>query len=137
MNYNLNLLLSIKPENFNLINNGKKIFEYRKSIFKEKIDYVFLYVTYPEKKVKAYFKFSRILSGSPSEIWRQTKDYAGVTEKQFFDYFSGHQIAYAIAINELVSLEQPLTLMDFCGRKNSPQNFYYLSYQEINEEIAP
>ena len=46
----MNLLISIKPEFVNKILANEKLYEFRKSIFKQKVDKIFIYSTYPVKK---------------------------------------------------------------------------------------
>ena len=49
--YNSDILISINPTFIDLIFEQKKIYEYRKSIFRKKISTVYVYVTRPISKV--------------------------------------------------------------------------------------
>ena len=74
------VLLSIKPEFAHKIFDGTKKYEFRKKVFKdENIRKVIVYASSPEKKVLGEFDIDRILTGTPNEIWQQTKDVSGIT----------------------------------------------------------
>ena len=59
-------LLSIKPEFAEAIFNGKKRFEYRKVIFKEKVKYIQVYVTKPVGKIIGEFEIGEIVKDNQS-----------------------------------------------------------------------
>jgi type I restriction enzyme S subunit len=49
----MNVLLSIRPKYVEEIIKGNKRYEFRKSIFKKKVDEVWIYATSPTKKLLA------------------------------------------------------------------------------------
>lgn len=57
----MNLLLSIKPEFVDKILTHKKLYEFRKSIFKQNVDKIFIYSSYPVKKIVGYFEVTEII----------------------------------------------------------------------------
>ena len=117
----MNLILSIKPEYVAEIVAGRKRFEFRKTIFKQKVEKVYIYSSAPVSEVVGEFLPVDILTGTPAEIWRQTKEYSGVT-KQFYDeYFDGKTTAYAIVIQNLKMYETP-KMLPF----HAPQSFRYI-----------
>ena len=66
----MKVLLSIKPEYAESILSGKKKYEFRKNIFRNKnVDTIVIYATMPVGKVIGEFKVGDILALSPSELW--------------------------------------------------------------------
>ena len=91
------VLLSIKPEFAHKIFDGTKKYEFRKQIFKDSsVKKVIVYSSSPEQKVIGEFKIDTILSDTPSAIWLQTRDYSGISQAFYDEYFRGRQNAYAI-----------------------------------------
>ncbi len=69
----MNVLLSIKPKYAEAIIAGKKLFEFRRSIFKQNdIDRVYLYATNPVSKVVGSFKVGKIISEEPTLLWKDS-----------------------------------------------------------------
>ncbi|QAS70651.1 ASCH domain-containing protein [Oenococcus sicerae] len=124
----MKIILSIKPEYANKIFNGTKKFEYRKVIFSRMdVDSVIVYSTMPEGLVIGEFKIENVLKGSPSEIWDTTKESAGISQKNFFNYFLEKKNAYAIKISQAIKYSSPKTLKDINKNiKNAPQSFVYV-----------
>lgn len=82
------VLLAIKPQFVEEIRCGKKIYEYRKSIFKDKsVGKMLIYSSSPTKKIVGECDIEAIVSGNPDEVWEQTKLYGGITQDFFFEYF--------------------------------------------------
>ena len=77
------ILLSINPEYVERILNGTKKFEYRTKVAKRDIKAILIYCTYPTKKVVAQVKIKSILSDSPENLWKMTKEFSGIS-KEFF-----------------------------------------------------
>ncbi|SUF92800.1 bacteriophage protein [Salmonella enterica] len=76
----MKVLLSIKPEFAESILEGEKRFEFRKTIFRNKdVKTVVIYATMPVGKVIGEFDIADILSSEPSDLWKATKKYAGIT----------------------------------------------------------
>ena len=117
----MNVVLSIRPEYVAEINAGRKRFEFRKTIFKEKVEKVYIYASAPVSKVVGEFRPVDILSGAPAEIWKQTKSYSGITEQFYKEYYAGRTVAYAIVIQNLKIYDTPKNLPF-----HAPQSFRYI-----------
>ncbi|TNF00896.1 MAG: ASCH domain-containing protein [Bacteroidetes bacterium] len=123
----MKVLLSIKPEFVEKILDGTKRYEFRKSAFKrEGIKSVVIYSTMPVGKVVAEFEIKEVHQKSPDEIWIDTKDYSGISEDFFYEYFSGRDRAVAIEVGELKVYENPLSLGDLGDNITAPQSFRYI-----------
>ena len=116
-----NVILSIKPEYVAEIKAGRKRFEFRKAIFKEKVEKVYIYASSPISMVVGEFRPVDILSDTPDRIWERTRDYAGISEHFFYAYFRGRNVAYAIVIQNLKMYDTP-KYIPF----PAPQSFRYI-----------
>lgn len=127
----MKVLLSIKPEFAFKIFDGEKKFEFRKVIFKNPdIRTVVVYASSPVKQVIGEFEIDDILSSSPDEIWELTKNYSGISEMYFHEYFENRLVAHAIKIKNTKRYKRPMSLKeDF--NVLPPQSYLYL-----NEEVV-
>lgn len=131
----LNVLLSIKPKYVEAILKGIKKYEFRKSIFKKKnIDKIFIYSTSPIKRVVGLFRIGNIIEDHPDCLWKKFKDYAGLTEIEFFNYFNGNSKGYAIQIKDFEIFENPKSLSDIFPDIMAPQSFCYITERKIPKE---
>src|SRR5688572_8775609 len=122
----MRVLLSIKPEYAFKIFKGEKKFEFRKSIFKNpNIKTVVVYASSPVQRVIGEFDIDDIFSLKPSELWEHTKEFSGITEEFFFEYFAKKTMAHAIKIKKTRKYKRPLNLReDF--NLSPPQSYIYL-----------
>jgi predicted transcriptional regulator len=122
----MKVLLSIKPEFAYKIFSGEKKFEFRRSIFKnEKVKTVIVYASYPTQKVIGEFEIKEILNDDLESLWQKTKEFAGIKEEYFFQYFNDKQKGFAIRIKKPVKYKTPLCIKkDF--KIQPPQSFAYL-----------
>lgn len=122
----MKVLLSIKPEFAFKIFEGKKKFEFRKVIFKNpNVKTVVVYASSPVQRVIGEFEIDNILSSDPTEIWRLTKKYSGISEDFFNEYFADREIAHAIKIKNTKKYKQPLHLKENFN-VFPPQSYLYL-----------
>lgn len=120
------VLLSIKPEFAYKIFDGTKKYEFRKQIFKDSsIKKVIVYSSSPEQKVIGEFTIDDILNDTPSDLWLQTRDYSGITQAFYEEYFRGRKNAYAIKVASTKLYEQKKNLSDF-DIMFPPQSFAYV-----------
>ena len=120
------ILLSIKPKYVEEIRKGNKMYEYRKTIFKNTdVDTVIIYASSPISKVIGEFKIKKILKGEPNNIWDITKDQSGVSKAFYDEYFEKKRYAYAIEIIELKFYEEPIDIYTKFKVK-APQSFCYI-----------
>lgn len=122
----MRVLLSIKPEYANKIFDGTKKYEYRRAIFKNKqIKTVLVYASSPMQKVIGEFEIDFILNDDLNKLWDDTKDFSGISEDYFYQYFSEKVSGYAIKVKKFTKYSKPLCLKeDF--KVNPPQSFLYL-----------
>lgn len=123
----MKVLLSIKPEFADKIFEGTKLFEFRRLIFKNpEIKIVIVYASSPIQKVVGEFEIENIFSLEPTELWERTKEYSGISEKFFFEYFAQCKIAHAIKIKKTKKYKKPLNLKENFN-VTPPQSYLYLT----------
>lgn len=124
----MKVLLSIKPEYVERIFNGKKKYEYRKSLFKrDDVNVVIIYATKPVGKVVGEFEIDKIIENTPSELWKETKKYSGIKKKDYMEYFKKRDKGFAIAIKNINQYDTPIELTDISKDiKVAPQSFRYV-----------
>ena len=119
------MLLSINPEHVENILSGKKTFEFRKVRCKPDVDRIIIYATAPQKKVVAEAELEEIIEGAINEVWRLTKDFAGIEYNFFRAYYKGKKKAVAYRLRNVEAYEEPKNLSDY-GVTYPPQSFVYL-----------
>ena len=125
-------LFSIKPEFVEKIFSGEKKFEYRKSIFKNKVDKIVVYSTKPVGMIVGEFNVSEVLEDNPNAIWDKTNPFAGI-KKAFFDrYFKNRKKCYAINIGHNQLYEKAINPHDVFESFSPPQSFRYLSEEDYS-----
>ena len=115
-------ILSIKPQYVEEIKKGRKRYEYRKSVFKQSVEKVYIYASAPVSRIIGEFEPVDILAGGTMEIWEKTKKCSGITEEFYREYYKGRSMAYAIEIKNLRIYEFPLELPKGV---HAPQSYCY------------
>lgn len=122
----MKVLLSIKPEFAERIFDGSKKYEFRKAIFKNPdIKTVIVYASSPVQRVIGEFDIETILTDAPESLWKMTKEYSGISEELFLNYFSKREVGFAIKVKKTRRYKKSL-----CLRENyriaPPQSFCYV-----------
>lgn len=120
------ILISINPEHVDNIINGIKKYEYRTRVAKRDINSIIVYATYPTMRVVAEVQITNILSGTPEQLWKETKNHSGITKDFFDEYFHNREIAYAYVLGDVKVFDEPKELVDF-GVSHAPQSYVYLN----------
>lgn len=121
----MKVVLSIKPEFANKIFDGTKRFEFRKAIFKnENIKSVLVYSSSPVQKVIGEFQIEQIIKHDLETLWDLTKEFSGITEEYFYDYFADREHGFAIQIKKKTRFKTPKCLREDYNL-TPPQSFAY------------
>ncbi len=120
------VLISIKPPFVTEILNGNKKFEYRKRIFKKEVDKIYIYSTYPQKRIVGYFKYNGYLELPPTDLWERTKTYSGISQECFFRYFKNSKVAYAIIIDKIEIFSVFINPWNSSIGFTAPQSYTYI-----------
>ncbi len=122
----MKIILSIKPEFANKIFDGDKKFEFRRSIFKnKKVSKVLVYASAPVSKVIGEFEIGNVLFKDLVSLWNETKEFSGITEDYFYDYFIGKECGFALEVKRVRRYKKGLCIRESFG-KVPPQSFAYL-----------
>ena len=119
------ILISINPEHVENIISGKKKYEFRKIAAKQDISSIIIYETTPIKRIVAEAEILDVIMLPPEQLWKETKQSAGISKMYFDEYFQGRHIAYAYKLGKITVYKEPKRLVDF-GVKAAPQSFVYV-----------
>lgn len=122
----MNVILSIKPEFVEKIFSGEKQYEYRKILFKQKVDTIYIYASRPVCKIVGEFKIDDIVYDTPENIWEMTKLQSGVTKKFFDKYYKGKDKAIALKIKDCKEYEEEVNPESLVPDFRVPQSFIYV-----------
>ncbi|MFC1994303.1 ASCH domain-containing protein [Chloroflexota bacterium] len=126
----MNVLLSIKPKYAEAILEGRKLFEFRKSIFKHhSVERVYLYATMPVGKVVGSFKVGEIIRREPKLLWKELGRLSGISKSEFFKYFEDSDIGFAIEIRDLEVWQIPVNPRPFLADFKPPRSYKYIDGQ--------
>lgn len=122
----MRVLLSIKPEYAEKIFDGTKKYEFRRSVFKNQdVKTVVVYASSPIQQVIGEFEIEKILNYDLHKLWEKTKEFSGISERFFFEYFINKEKGFAIKIKCTKRYDKALSLKeDF--NVTPPQSFMYL-----------
>jgi predicted transcriptional regulator len=121
------VLLSIKPKFAHAILEGTKIFELRRSIFRNHaVRKVVIYASSPVSRVIGEFMIEDIIELEPKKLRILTAKGAGVDRKFFDDYFRGRATGFALKVHRPRRYIKPLMLDEHFSLSRPPQSFCYL-----------
>jgi predicted transcriptional regulator len=121
----MNVLLSIKPKYANAILAGEKLVEFRKLVFKQKIERVYIYSSSPEQRIIGYFTIEDIISDSPAELWRKYSKVGSISQNDFFEYFANKKIGYSIKIKSVNKFRKSKNPKEIFKNFVAPQSYMY------------
>ncbi len=130
------ILMSIRPQYAEKIFNRSKTVELRriKPKFIQAGDLVFVYVSSPVKSLVGAFTVSSVTEKSLLSLWKNVKDYAGVSRNEFLNYFQDVDTGVAIFIKDVWLLPRQIRLAElkkeFKGFQ-PPQSFRYTSVRQV------
>lgn len=135
MSVKRNILMSIKPRFVEEIISGNKSFEFRKKICSpDKIEKVYIYSSYPMKKIIGSFELNTVLEGVPEDIWEKCKMGAGITKKYFMEYYKDKDKAYALKIENLTIFDEFISPYETHKNFTAPQSYMY--FDNISKNLG-
>lgn len=118
------IILSIHKQYCDLLFEGKKKIEFRKTLPSRPISSIIVYEAKGCGKIIGELSVSETIEGSPEEVWLQTKDIAGIDKDSFLSYYAGKRKAVAYVIDSYNRYEKYRPLSDF-GVSKPPQNYIW------------
>ena len=127
----MNVLFSIKPKFVEKMANGEKLYEFRKTIFRnKKIRKAYIYSSSPTKKIVGFFDIGTIIEDHPERLWEQYNEVSGIDKQDFFRYFMNKEKGFAIEIEKLKMFSSPLDPHEVINNFTPPQSFCYVDQIE-------
>lgn len=123
-------ILSIKPIYAEAILKGIKTVEFRKKVFKKKVDKVYIYSSSPTKMIVGYFTFSNIIEDTPENLWKTFKKVGGINKTDFFEYYQETEKGFGIVIKEVVKFDVEKEPIEFIENFTAPQSYIYLKREK-------
>jgi predicted transcriptional regulator len=124
-------LMSINPQYANLILEGRKKVEFRKTRFAQDVSYVIIYATSPVQRVVGFFEVNGVMEATPDELWQRYHSVGGV-DRAFYDaYYQFKQHGIAIEVGNVEILEFPIPL-DCLDISSPPQSYRYVNWEVLN-----
>lgn len=104
-------VFSINPEFVAKILAGAKTVEFRRGKPNLKPgDLILIYETSPTQRVVGLAVVGQLIIGSPTAVWRETKDRGGISRARYRRYFAGSDQAVAIELARVERFAEPLEL---------------------------
>ena len=128
------ILLSLKPQYADLLFNGSKTAELRRSAPKSEIDDVYVYVSSPDRILYGGFTVRQVWSGPLDEIWEKSERSACVEKEEYFAYFSGSSTAHALEVADVWKFEDAVALPALrskFAKFTVPQSWRYVRPEEM------
>jgi adenylate kinase len=120
------IIISIHPKHVEKIFSGEKVFEYRKSLPKDKISHAVIYATAPISRIVAVAEVENMVQDRPSKVWEMTKFSSGITRAFYREYFQGRSKACAIHFGAICPTTSPINPRDDEYKIHVPQSYSYL-----------
>lgn len=112
-----------------LIANGVKTVEFKRSIWKDKVDNIILYASRQSKKVIAVISEFEIVKMPTYDLWRKYELQSGITRQDFDNYFITKHEGYGIIIKKIRKIT-PIDPHEKLIAFNVPQSFCYIETVE-------
>ncbi|WP_418502081.1 ASCH domain-containing protein [Flagellimonas sp.] len=133
------IVISIKPEFANLIFEGSKKIELRKSSpDAQPGDLMIVYSTSPEMAVVGICMIQEVIKSTPSEIWINHSEVLGIDEKRFYEYYSETNKAIGIVLSNVRRFKSKMPLKkvkEIFPSFSPPQTFKYFNRNYLMESI--
>ena len=122
----MKVILSIKPQFVEKIFAGSKLFEFRRTIFKNReVNKIVVYASAPISKVVGEFEIGEVLNSEIKSLWKETKEHSGISKQYYMDYFKGKESGYAIKIDNPKKYKTHKCIKETYGI-SAPQSFAYV-----------
>lgn len=131
------IVLSIYSQYADKIFSGEKTIELRKdSMGLKSNDFILLYETIPERKIRGGFLVENIFHCHPSVMWKNNHPVLGIKKDDYLKYYENSQVSYGIRVKEVFLLDNPLNQDDLVSRRfTPPQGFVHWTWDAPKEII--
>jgi predicted transcriptional regulator len=128
-----NILLSVKPVYAEKMLSGEKTVEFRRVLPKDNFSKIAIYSSSPVNMIVAVADMVQVISGMPKELWENASEKGGISEEEFYRYYSGCLTASAFCLRRVTPLSPPVALGELGpGFARPPQSFRYLTDDQMS-----
>ena len=128
------ILLSVKPKFANLIVEGSKLVELRRTIPAKEVGTIAIYSSSPVQSIVALADVKEIIEASPSKLWAISKSYGGgLTRDELMAYFESKKTGFALMLEKVRTFRKPLKPIKVFKQFSAPQSFRYLTTKELKK----
>ncbi|MBO3459462.1 EVE domain-containing protein [Aetokthonos hydrillicola Thurmond2011] len=140
------LLISVKPKYaYKIFEERTKQVELRRVRTRlKKGDIVLVYVTSPEKAFLGFAEVDAVMEKAATntelkQFWKEVKDYAGISHKEFYQYYKGASVAVGFFLKNIKKFDHPIgleSLKQKISYLRPPQSYRYLNELEYRTILA-
>jgi predicted transcriptional regulator len=128
------ILLSVKPKFANLIVDGSKLVELRRTVPAQTVGTIAIYSSSPVQAIVALADVKETIEASPTKLWTIAKDNGGgLTRAELMDYFHSKRTGFAIMLQNVRVYEKPVLPTKIFKPFSAPQSFRYLTPKELKK----
>jgi len=118
--------MPIKPVYADKIIDGSKKFEFRRASIKGDLTHLIIYASSPVKRIIGVAVVDGVDVSYPLETWGKTKHAAGISRKDFLEYFQGKEKAVTIILKDVLTLDRSVCPKEIENNFKVPQSFKYV-----------
>ena len=128
------ILLSIKPKYADLIVEGSKRVELRRSIPARRIGTIAIYSSSPVQSIVALVDVKETIEAPPNKLWTIAKENGGgLTRAELLAYFESKSLGFALMLENVRVFEKPVNPNKILKPFSPPQSFKYLTTKELQK----
>jgi predicted transcriptional regulator len=128
------ILLSVKPKFANLIVEGSKLVELRRTIPAQTVGTIAIYSSSPVQMVVALADVSETIEASPTKLWDISKgNGGGLTKAELLAYFESKKTGFALMLGNIRVYGKPVNPAKIFKPFSAPQSFRYITTQELKK----
>lgn len=128
------ILLSVKPKFADLIVDGSKLVELRRTVPAQTVGTIAIYSSSPVQAIVALADVRETIEASPTKLWAIAKDNGGgLTRAELMDYFDSKRTGFAIMLQNVRVYEKPVLPTKIFKPFSAPQSFRYLAPKELKK----
>ncbi|MEK6667662.1 MAG: ASCH domain-containing protein [Pseudomonadota bacterium] len=124
--------MSIKPKYADLILQGCKTVELRRSWAAQPVCTIVIYASSPVQKLVGVVAVREVKDQSINELWKTSQAHGGgLTRKELQTYYLGKRRGLAIMLGDVKSAQTPADPKELLPGFTPPQSFRYLDEAEL------
>lgn len=128
------ILLSVKPKFADLIVEGSKLVELRRTIPAQPVGTIAIYSSSPVQAIVALADVKETIEASPSKLWTLARENGGgLTKSELLAYFELKKTGFALMLENVRVFAKPVSPKKIFKLFTAPQSFKYLSSKELQK----